>query len=419
MVQEKEYLTFDDVDLKGKTVILRVDINSPIDPFSGDILGDTRIRTHLETIRELKNSRTVILAHQSRPGKSDFTTMEKHAKYISGLLKRKVNYIDDLFSSKAQDAIKGMKDGDIILLENTRLFSEEIVLKDESIEKQANSHIVKNLSELADYYINDAFAAAHRSQATLVGFTEVLPSLAGIVMDRELTAITNALESNQHPCVVILGGQKVDDSIDVAENLLDKKIADTILTTGVVANMFLKGRGLKLGKPSMEYIRSEFKNCDELIENSTKLIKKYGKKILTPVDFAIKDKNRRVKITIKDLPANKPIYDIGLETIVAYTNHINKAKIIIANGPAGVFEMEDFAIGTNEIFNAIANSKGYSIVGGGETTAVVNKLGIASKINHISTGGGACINLIAGKKLPVVEALKRSKMLVDKDVFCK
>ena len=211
MVQEKEYLTFDDVDLSGKTVILRVDINSPIDPTSGDILGDTRIRTHLETIRVLKNTKTVILAHQSRPGKSDFTTLEKHAKYISGLLKRKVNYIDDLFSSRAQNAIKDMKNGDIVLLENTRLFSEEIVLKDETIEKQSRTHIVQNLSELADYYINDAFAAAHRSQASLVGFTEVLPSLAGIVMDRELTAINKAISSNEHPCIVILGGQKVDD----------------------------------------------------------------------------------------------------------------------------------------------------------------------------------------------------------------
>jgi phosphoglycerate kinase len=419
MVQEKEYLTFDDVDLKGKTVILRVDINSPIDPTSGDILGDTRIRTHLETIKELKNSRTVILAHQSRPGKSDFTTLEKHAKYISGLLKRKVNYIDDLFSSRAQSAIKEMKNGDIVLLENTRLFSEEIVLKDESIEKQAGTHIVQNLSSLADYYINDAFAAAHRSQTSLVGFTDVLPSLAGKVMDRELTAINKAIGSNQHPSIVILGGQKVDDSIDVAKNLLEKKAVDMILTTGVVANMFLKGKGYKLGKPSMEYIKSEFKNCDELIENTKKIIKKYGKKILTPTDLAIKGDKKRVSISIDDLPCKNPIYDIGLDTIVTYTNHIKKAKIIIANGPAGVFEMEDFAMGTNEIFNAIANSKGYSIVGGGETTAVVNKLGIASKINHISTGGGACINLIAGKKMPVVEALKRSKKLFDKDVFCK
>ena len=274
MVQEKEYLTFDDVDLKGKTVILRVDINSPIDPTSGDILGDTRIRTHLETIRNLKSSRTVILAHQSRPGKSDFTTLEKHAKYISGLLKRKVNYIDDLFSTRAQNAIKEMKNGDIILLENTRLFSEEIVLKDESIEKQAGTHIVKNLSSLADYYINDAFAAAHRSQTSLVGFPEVLPSLAGKVMDRELTAINKAIGSNQHPSIVILGGQKVDDSIDVAKNLLEKKAVDMILTTGVVANMFLKGKGYKLGKPSMEYIKSEFKEYDELIENTKKIIKK-------------------------------------------------------------------------------------------------------------------------------------------------
>jgi phosphoglycerate kinase len=418
MVQEKEYLTFDDVDLKNKTVILRVDINSPIDPISGDILGDTRIRTHLETIKALKNSKTVILAHQSRPGKSDFTTLEKHAKYISVLLKRKVNYIDDLFSSRAQDAINNMKKGDIVLLENTRLFSEEIVLKDESIEKQAGTHIVQNLSELADYYINDAFAAAHRSQASLVGFTEVLPSIAGIVMDRELTAINKAIRSNEHPCVVILGGQKVDDSIDVAKNLLDKKIADKILTTGLVANMFLKGKGYKLGKPSMEHIKSEFKKYDDLVTSAEKLLNKYKNKIVTPTDLAINDKNTRAKITVDDLPAKKPIMDIGLETIVTYTNHINKAKIIIANGPAGVFEIEDFAIGTNEIFNAIGNSNGYSIVGGGETTTVINKLGIASKINHISTGGGACINLIAGKQMPVVEALKRSKRMFDKDVYC-
>ncbi len=416
MALEKEYLNLDDVSLDGKTVILRVDINSPIDPATGNILSDTRIRSHLETIRHLKNSKTVILAHQSRPGKADFTTLDKHAKYIANLLKRPVNYIDDLVGSKAQTAIKSMKKGDIILLENTRLFSEEIVLKDEPISKQARSHIVKNLASLADYYVNDAFAAAHRSQASLVGFTELLPSLAGIIMDRELTAINRAMSSKEHPSIVILGGQKVDDSIDVAKNLLENKIADMILTTGVVANMFLKGRGYKLGKPSMEYIRSEIKQYDELIKSTKYLLKKYGKKILTPIDLAIKGKKGRVKISIDDLPVNKPILDIGLETIVIYSKHIKKAKIIIANGPAGVFEHEDFALGTNEIFNAIANSKGFSIVGGGETTAVVNKLGIASKINHISTGGGACINLIAGKELPVVEALKQSKLLFEKNV---
>ena len=416
MALEKEYLNLDDVSLDGKTVILRVDINSPIDPATGNILSDTRIRSHLETIRHLKNSKTVILAHQSRPGKADFTTLDKHAKYIANLLKRPVNYIDDLVGSKAQTAIKSMKKGDIILLENTRLFSEEIVLKDEPISKQARSHIVKNLASLADYYVNDAFAAAHRSQASLVGFTELLPSLAGIIMDRELTAINRAMSSKEHPSIVILGGQKVDDSIDVAKNLLENKIADMILTTGVVANMFLKGRGYKLGKPSMEYIRSEIKQYDELIKSTKYLLKKYGKKILTPIDLAIKGKKGRVKISIDDLPVNKPILDIGLETIVIYSKHIKKAKIIIANGPAGVFEHEAFALGTNEIFNAIANSKGFSIVGGGETTAVVNKLGIASKINHISTGGGACINLIAGKELPVVEALKQSKLLFEKNV---
>jgi phosphoglycerate kinase len=416
MVQDKDYLTFDDVTLEGKTVILRVDINSPIDPSTGNILSDTRIRSHIETIRQLKNSKTVILAHQSRPGKSDFTTLGKHAKYISNILKRPVKYIDDLVGSKAHNAIKSMKNGDIILLENTRLFSEELVLKGEPVSKQANSHIVQNLAELADYYVNDAFAAAHRSQASLVGFTELLPSLAGTIMDRELTAINKAIGSRAHPCIVILGGQKVDDSIDVAKNLLENKIADKILTTGVVANMFLKGRGYKLGKPSMEHIKSEFKKYDELIKNTKDLLKKFDKKIFTPQDLAIKDKNTRAKITIDDLPVNKPILDIGLETIVEYSKHIKKAKIIIANGPAGVFEMEDFAMGTNEIFNAIANSKGFSIVGGGETTAVVNKLGIASKIDHISTGGGALINLIAGKELPVVEALKNSKKLFERDI---
>lgn len=412
----KDFFVIDDLPIEDKTVLLRVDINSPVDPDLGKILGLARIKSHIKTIEKLKSARVVILAHQSKPGKADYISLKAHADSLRSLLKHPIKFVDDLFGTQARTSIQKMRAGDVLLLENVRFYAEELILNKEPIEIQSQSLIVKNLAEVTDFYINDAFAAAHRKQPSLVGFPEILPSAAGLVMDKEVSALNKVLSSNEHPCLAVLGGAKVKDSLEVAKNMLDNKIADKILTTGLVANVFLLAKGYKLGTVNVDYLVAEFKDIKKILETAKSLLKKYKNKIELPVEVVGNNNGERIAISVDHLPCDYPIYDVGLETVVKYSNMLKDAKIIIANGPAGVFEIEEFSFGTNEIFYAIGNSKAYSVVGGGETNAVIDELNIGDKIGHISTGGGACINFLAGRPLPAVDALKNSKILFEKKV---
>ena len=398
--------TIDDFDLEDKTVLVRIDVNSPVDPGTGIILDDTRLKLHANTIRELakKGARVVILAHQSRPGKNDFTTLSQHADALSDILNMRVKYVDSIFSTSAKQAIKDLKDHEILLLENVRFFSEESLSR--SPEEQANTMLVKELSPLIDYFVNDAFAAAHRSQASLVGFTVNTPSAAGRVMEKELTVIQDALDNVQHPCVFLLGGMKPDDSIDVMENVLSNGTADSILTTGIVANIVLWAAGVDIGQVNRDFIAS--RGYEDMVDKSKDLLERFGDKIKYPIDIAIDGDGERVDIDSGEIP-NESIFDIGVKTIDLYANEIRNAKTIFANGPAGVFEDPKFAMGTEDLVNAIANSNGFSLIGGGHIAAATAGLGCEDLMSHVSSGGGACISMLAGKKLAAVEALKKSK----------
>lgn len=398
-----EFYTIDDFDLEDKTVLVRVDINSPVDPNTGLILDDTRIRLHAETISELsrKGAKTVVLAHQSRPGKKDFTTLEQHAKSLSKVLGREVGYVDDIFGKAAREEISKMKKGDILVLENVRFYSEEVLKRDPK--QQAETHMVQKLSPMADYFVNDAFAAAHRSQPSLVGFALTLPTAVGRVMDRELKLLYGALENVKRPCIYVLGGVKIDDAIMVMKNVLKRGSADFILTTGLIANIFLLASGIKIGKVNRDFIENKgYKGC---IKMAKELKKEFPNQIKVPTDVAVCMDDERVEVPVKKIP-NSLIYDIGTETITEYAKFIRDAKTIFANGPAGVFEKEGFSIGTEDVLNAIASSDGFSIIGGGHLAAAAAQIGVSSGINHMSSGGGACISLLAGEKLPVVEVLK-------------
>ncbi|MCL2116081.1 MAG: phosphoglycerate kinase [Methanobrevibacter sp.] len=400
-----KFNVIDDFNLENKTVLVRIDINSPVDPNSGLILDDTRMKLHSQTIKELSNrgAKTVLLAHQSRPGKKDFTTLKQHTKALSSILGLKVNYIDSIFSSQAIDAIKDMEKGEIILLENVRFFSEESI--SDSPKKQSKTILIKKLAPLFDLFVNDAFAAAHRSQPSLVGFTEVVPSAAGLIMESELKTISTALKNVKKPCVFVLGGMKADDSINIMENVLKNGTSDFILTTGLVANVILLATGANIGKMNKKFI--EEKGYLGIVKKSKKLLKKYKDNIIYPKDLAIEDDDKRRDVAIDNMP-NRPIFDIGIETIKDYAKIIRNAKTIFANGPAGVFENPKFAMGTEDLLNAIATSEGFSIIGGGHIAAAAVSMGFDEKMDHISSGGGACINLLAGKKLVAVEALEKS-----------
>lgn len=396
----RDYLTMDDFDLNGRTALVRADLNSPMD-LGGAILDDRRFRSHLATLHELEDSRVVMLSHQSRPGKSDFTTMETHAGRLSRLLRREVCYVDDIFGSTAVKAIKNSRKGDVLLLENARFYSEESL--ERTAREHANTHMVKRLAPLFDYYINDAFAVSHRSHLSIMGFTEVLPSIAGRVMEKEVDSLSRGLKGNHHPCIYVLGGTKVDDSIRVIQNVLSGGSADRVLVTGVVANVFLAASGVNIGKSNLSFIEKQGYLGE--IPKAKELLAKFGDKIGIPTDVAINSNDERVEEKVGSLNTELPIHDIGLETIVAFTDEIQKADTVILNGPAGVFEKERFGLGTAEIVKAGTKSR-FSVIGGGHIAASVEQLGIEDKFSHVSTGGGACIDFLAGEKLPGVEALR-------------
>jgi phosphoglycerate kinase len=396
----RDYLTIDDINLKGKTVLCRFDLNSPMDP-KGIILDDSRFRSHIMTLKELEDSRAVILSHQSRPGKSDFTTMEPHAKLLSKLSRRNVDYIDDIFGSHAIDSIKNMTDGDIIMLENTRFYSEESL--DRTPKEHTMTHMVKRLTPVCDIFMNDAFSVSHRSHLSVTGFTHVLPSIAGRVMEKEIDSLSRGMSCGERPCIYVLGGAKVDDSIKVTKNVLERGCADRVLVTGVVANVFLAASGVNIGKANLSFIEKQ--GYLEQIDFAGKLLIRFGKNIGLPVDVALNNDDERVEEKISNLNTELPIHDIGIETMVNFSREISSAKTVVMNGPAGVFENEMFAIGTNELIKAGAKS-GFSIVGGGHIAAAAEQLGVSNKFSHVSTGGGACIDFLAGEKLPGIEALK-------------
>lgn len=409
MSNSREFYTLDDFDFFDKRVIVRVDINLPLDPETGRILDDTRMRNHIQTIKDLEEGRVIILAHQSRPGKKDFTNLKLHAERLSQLINRKVKYIDSLFDNKALAAIKGMRNGEIILLENTRFYSEDVALKNAKPEVQAKCHIVSRLASGVDYFVNDAFAAVHRSQPTLVGFAEILPSIAGRLMERELLMLGKVMEAKGNT-VAIFGGAKVDDSIRIIGHMLENNIASHVLTGGLVASIFLIAQGHDVGKGSMDIIEKEVPDHEGMTEMAKSLMDKYPNRIGIPSDVVLNENGNRLGMPIELLPeaGDFPIFDIGLDTMVNYIDIVKKAENIIVNGPMGVFELEEFSFGTVELFKAIADSNAFSVVGGGHTATVVARLGLEDRIDHVSTGGGALITMLSGEPLPVVEALKRS-----------
>jgi phosphoglycerate kinase len=401
MLITKDFLTIDDFDIDNATILVRVDLNSPMDP-DGNILDDMRIRSHLVTLKDLENAKVVLLAHQSRPGKNDFTTMRAHALRMSAYLGREVRYVDDIFGSHARSSISSMKKGNVILLENVRFYSEEMLKRTAS--EHAQTHMVQQLSPLFDIFLNDAFAVSHRAQLSILGFTETLPSGAGRVMEKEIISLDRGVKEGGSPCIFVLGGAKVDDSLKVAENVLSNSNADRVLLTGIVGNVMLAASGVDIGKINMDFIESQ--GYLDLIEQGKGLIEKYNGKIGLPVDVALNDNGTRIEVPVNELSKNDlPVNDIGLETIVAFAKEIKNAKTVVLNGPAGVSEIDEFALGTHEIIRSAAKSE-FSIIGGGHISAEVINMGLENQFSHLSTGGGACIDYLAGEKLPGIEALK-------------
>jgi phosphoglycerate kinase len=402
-----KFMTLDDVKVKDKTVLVRVDFNSPVAPETRRVLEDARIRAHAETtIKELsqKGAKVVILAHQGRKGDSDFIPLKQHAEILSKILRKPVKYVDDLYGEKAQTAIKSLKSGEILVLENVRTFSSET--KDGTPEEQAKTELVKNLAPLANLFVNDAFAAAHRAHVSIVGFTAVLPSVAGRIMERELKSLGRVLEKPEKPCVFIFGGAKADDSLEISRYVLDKNIATCVLTGGVVAHVFLAAKNVDLGKPNMDFL--EKNELMGLVPGVRELIKRYPEEIRTPVDLAVDANGKRREVSLNELPTSFSICDIGSKTVEGYARTIRAAKSIVISGPMGMYENSQFELGTKRILEEVAKSKAFSLAGGGHTISAIEEFGLTKKLSYVSTAGGALIEFLMGKRLPGVAALEQA-----------
>ncbi|HIE81457.1 MAG TPA: phosphoglycerate kinase [Candidatus Poseidoniales archaeon] len=408
-------LSLDDVRLSGKRVLFRVDVNSPLHPETGAFLDDSRLRGIVPTLRALSDAKVVIISHQSRPGKSDFTNMSGHAERMVRILGRPVRFIPDVCGEVALEAIRSMINGEIIFLDNVRMHPEEMALSRATPEELAKSQIVATLAPEFDAYVTDAFAAAHRNSPSLAGFAEELPCFAGRLMEREISALGLAVTDPPRPYVVILGGAKADDSLRVAINLIERDVVDTVAFVGVVGNMMLWASGIDIGEGNQDFIRNTLGDSfEETWSAARHLLTDHEKLLFLPSDVAVERDGERIPMKVEELPTEDPIYDIGLETLMRLRPLLLDANCILWNGPASYFEKPQFAFGTIEILNICTESAALTIVGGGHTSALVSSRGVSDKISHNSTGGGACLTMLSGARMPVIEALMRSASVFSK-----
>ena len=402
-----DFLTIDDFDFGDKTALVRVDINCPVDD-KGSLMESERIPSHAATLKELseKGARVVVLAHQGRPGDKDFLPLQQHAAFLSKRVGKKVEYIDTVYGPPALEKIQLMQPGDVLLLENVRYAEEE--MKDGTPEELSKTPLVQQLSSVADVFVNDAFSAAHRAQASMVGFAYVLPSCAGRVMQREVENISRVAFKAEHPNVYVLGGAKPDDVYKLMKNNLDNGKVDKVLVSGVLGNLVLMARGVELGQKTSDYMTA--KGFDKIFPKVQETVKRHGDKIVAPLDLAYEENGQRKEAPVTALPAGTSFKDIGWKTIELFKKEIGGAKSLYLKGPQGVFEESLFEAGSRETMRAIAaNSKAFSLMGGCHTEVALQKFGIdKSKISYVSLAGGALLTMLAGEPMPALDALRHA-----------
>ncbi len=408
-----DILTLDDFDFQAKTVLCRLDLNSPFEKDRYALKDTSRIRAALPTIEELsaKGAKLVLLSHQGGDLEyHNFKPTELHAGEISRLIRKEVGYIDDICGPAAREAIKGLRSGDILLLDNVRYMAEEMTLFETKLglspEAQAKTIVVAKLAPLADIYVCDAFAAAHRDQPSLVGFEELLPSAMGRLFEKEYSALSKLMTAPDKPCVFLLGGAKIEEAFLMMPAVLKNDVADKILCGGLVANIFMMARGLRLGGPSENLILG--KKLEPYVDRAKAIWEKHAAKIVIPLDYAYCLAGSRMEIDADRLPLDQLIADIGSKTVQAFKEEISRARTVFVNGPPGIFEEPETELGTRELWQHIAASASFSVLGGGDSIAAVNKYGLSDKFSYICTGGGAMVKFLSGDELPVVRALKKA-----------
>ncbi len=383
--------TVEDIDVDGKRVLVRVDFNVPIE--DGQVADDTRIRAAMPTIDYLLEggAALILCSHLGRP-KGEVRpelSLRPVAEYLAGMVDVPLSFAEDSIGPAAESAAGALQPGQILLLENTRFHAGE---------KANDPDVARQLASLADVFVNDAFGTAHRSHASNVGVTEFLPTVAGFLLEKEIQYLGKALEDPERPFVAILGGAKVAGKIEAIRSLLQK--ADQILIGGGIANTFFKAQGHSIGDSLVD---------DDSLEIAQELLELGGDKLLLPVDVAVADAfdadAERKVLAVDSVPAGWQILDIGPKTIEQYAKVVSEAKTVAWNGPMGVFEFERFAKGTFGLAQAVAESPALSIIGGGESAAAIRKSGLTDQVSHVSTGGGASLQMLEGKQLPGLAAV--------------
>ncbi len=389
-------MTINDIDVKGKRVLVRVDFNVPVDD-KGNITDDRRIKAAIPTIKTLadRGAKVILVSHFGRPkgGPDNKYRMDNMAKRLGELMGTTIVKVNDCIGDEPKNAIANLAPGGIVLLENVRFYKEE----------EANDEgFAKKLSELADVYVNDAFGTAHRAHASTAGVAKFLkPAVSGYLMQKEIDIMGKALSNPERPFVAILGGAKVADKLGVIKNLLEK--VDTLIIGGGMAYTFLKAQGGEIGQSLLDAEKIDF--AKEMVAKA----KAKGVQLLLPVDTVVTDdfKNPTLSKTVasNQIPAELQGVDIGPETIKIFSEAIADAKTVVWNGPMGVFEVAQFAVGTRSVADALTKCKGTSIVGGGDSAAAVEQMGFAEKVSHVSTGGGASLEFLEGIELPGIAVL--------------
>jgi phosphoglycerate kinase len=384
--------TVEDIDVRGKRVLVRVDFNVPIE--DGEVADDTRMEAAMPTIKYLldQGAALILCSHLGRPkGQVDSAlSLKPVAEHLDEMIDVPVSFAEDCIGPEAESAAEALQPGQILVLENTRFHAGE---------KANDPDMARQLASLADVFVNDAFGTAHRAHASNVGVTEYLPTVAGYLIEKEIEYLGNALENPERPFVAILGGAKISGKIEAISSLLEK--ADQILIGGGIANTFFKAKGYSLGDSLVE---------DDALDIANELLEKGGDVLHLPVDVVIADEfdadAESKTMDVGDVPDGWQILDLGPKTVEIYADIVAQAKTVAWNGPLGVFEFEKFAQGTFGVAQAVADSPAVSIIGGGESAAAIRKSGLTEKVSHVSTGGGASLQMLEGKELPGLAAVE-------------
>ena len=392
-----EKKTVKDAKVEGKRVLVRVDFNLPLDIRTGTITDDSRIKSALPTIKYLidHKAKVILCSHLGRPGGKvvERLRMEKVAERLSKLIELPVLSVPDCIGDEVKKAVDNLKDGEIILLENLRFHPEE---------ESNDPKFARTLAELADIYVDDAFATAHRDHASTVGVAKYLPAYSGFLMEKELKTLGKILANPKHPFAALLGGAKVSDKIGLVQNILNK--IELLLIGGGMAANFLKVKGYEIGRSKIEIDKLY------LAHNILNHIKNNGVSLFLPVDVVVADsidcQDQGTIVLVDEIPSDKYIVDIGTKTIELFSQQLKKCQTIFWNGPMGIYEIPQFADGTKAMVNLLANHKATTIVGGGSTAEIIEEMNLTDKMTLVSTGGGASLEFLEGKILPGVAVLQ-------------